>query len=98
VLIHSIEDPTLIRRVAMAPSLRGQGFAFAHCLLAEEGFVVVGMALPGRGGDDENENDGKEEEEEEAIVSRLQVRPLRTHTHTHTQTHTDTHTHQQTIK
>ena len=56
-MVHSIEGPTLIRRVGMAPSLRRQGFAFAHCLLAEEGFVVVGMRRV----------DGEEE------VSRLQV-------------------------
>jgi hypothetical protein len=44
-----------------------QGFAFAHCLLAEEGYVVVGMA---RGGKKKGEG---EEEEEEEVVSRLQV-------------------------
>lgn len=58
VLVHSIEDPHLVRRVGMAPSLRLQGFGFAHALLAKDGFVVLGMRRRAEGGEE---------------VSRLQV-------------------------
>ena len=50
VLIHAVEEPRLVRRVAMAPALERRGLRFRDCLLAEEGFVVVGMEGGGEGG------------------------------------------------
>lgn len=50
VLIHAIEEPKLVRRVGLAPALERRGLRFRECLLAEEGFVVVGMEGGGAGG------------------------------------------------
>ena len=50
VLIHAIEEPKLVRRVGLAPALERRGLRFRQCLLAEEGFVVVGMEGGGEGG------------------------------------------------
>jgi hypothetical protein len=47
VLVHSVEQVLLVRRMRMAASQAARGFRFTHCLVNSDGFIVTCMASGG---------------------------------------------------
>lgn len=43
VLVHGLEDVGLVRRIRLASSFVDRGYRYRHCLLSDDGLIVVSM-------------------------------------------------------